>query len=139
MSVSNFPTSASAPCWLVVDDEKSVTSTLSALCRAEGYTACMAYNLQDAMEILESEPIDGFLLDYRLPDGNAIQLAETIRDRGHRGPILFVTGFASEQMEQASEPYDVAEIIPKPFTLEKLRSSMHRHLPLPDANGDEQT
>lgn len=51
-----------------------------------------------ALEILQQTSFDCMLLDYRLPDGNGLELVTKIRDRGIRTPLIVLTGQGDDQV-----------------------------------------
>jgi two-component system OmpR family response regulator len=53
-------------------------------------TLIEAPDLETARRLLEQEPVDLVLLDVRLPDGNGLELARSLRDRGPRRPVVIV-------------------------------------------------
>jgi two-component system, cell cycle response regulator len=63
-----------------------------------------------------------------MPNMNGLTLVRRLNDLNPRIPIIFITGYLSERsgkiiMEQ------VAEILPKPFEFDGLRSAVQRVLP----------
>jgi CheY-like chemotaxis protein len=53
-------------------------------------TLLEAADLETARRLLDREPVDLVLLDVRLPDGNGLDLARTLRDGGPPRPVVIV-------------------------------------------------
>jgi DNA-binding response OmpR family regulator len=77
---------------LVVEDEAAVAASLRDLLEREGYTVRLAATLAEARRVLASpaDPVDVVLLDWRLPDGEGIDLLRDLR-RTSDLPVLMVT------------------------------------------------
>jgi DNA-binding response OmpR family regulator len=77
---------------LVVEDEAQVAASLRDLLEREGYTVRLAATLGDARRALadRAEPVDVMLLDWRLPDGEGIDLLRELRKTSEL-PVLMVT------------------------------------------------
>lgn len=73
---------------LVVEDEPAVASSLRDLLEREGYTVRVAGSIAEARRSLDG--IDAMLLDWRLPDGEGIDLLKEIRKTSEL-PVLMVT------------------------------------------------
>lgn len=76
---------------LVVEDEPQVAAALRDLLEREGYSVRVAGTIADARAALGGkDPIDGVLLDWRLPDGEGIDLLKELRKTSEL-PVLMVT------------------------------------------------
>ncbi len=69
--------SASAVRVLIVDDESSIRCSLVNYLEDRGCTVVSAESAEEAIEMLETEPVDVAIVDIRLPgmDGNGLILA----------------------------------------------------------------
>jgi len=74
---------------LVVEDEPEVAASLRALLEGEGYVVEVATSIAAARRALGGS-VDVMLLDWRLPDGEGIDLLKEIR-RTSDLPVLMVT------------------------------------------------
>lgn len=83
---------------MIVDDNADAAQTLAMLLESLGHHVVVAHGSRRALELLETETPDVYLLDIGLPeiDGNA--LAEQLRARPESaGSILVaVTGYGQE-------------------------------------------
>jgi DNA-binding response OmpR family regulator len=74
---------------LVVEDEPQVAASLRDLLEREGYTVRVAGSIAEARRALDAS-IDVMLLDWRLPDGEGIDLLKELRKTSDL-PVLMVT------------------------------------------------
>jgi DNA-binding response OmpR family regulator len=77
---------------LLVEDEEQVAAALRDLLEREGYVVRRAASLAQARRELapNAEPVDVVLLDWRLPDGEGIDLLKELRKTSDL-PVLMVT------------------------------------------------
>lgn len=64
---------------LIIDDEEKLGSLMSRIIKFEGFEVFEAGNCKSALRILQQENIDIVLSDVKLPDGNGIDLTNTIK------------------------------------------------------------
>jgi signal transduction histidine kinase len=101
---------------LLVEDNSShvelISDELSSV--LQGWTLDVVPTLAEARRRFSSRAYDLFVLDFRLPDGDGIQLLREIRAAGLKTPTLFVTTAASaklavEAMKLGADDYVVKE------------------------------
>src|SRR5262245_48359116 len=63
-----------------------------------GSTLDVVPTVAEGRRLISARHYDLFVLDYRLPDGNGIDLLREIRSGGVETPTLFVTTAASAQL-----------------------------------------
>ncbi len=59
---------------LVVDDEKNIRRTLRMVLETEGYAVAEAESAEEALKLLEAEPVDLGVFDVRLPGMDGLTL-----------------------------------------------------------------
>jgi DNA-binding response OmpR family regulator len=73
---------------IVVDDDRDAALTLALILRNEGYDTRALYSGRTAMSaVIEGDP-DVVVLDINLPEISGWQIAQTIRARGGRMPLV---------------------------------------------------
>jgi DNA-binding response OmpR family regulator len=76
---------------LIVEDEPQVAASLRELLEREGYVVTVAGSIAEAKRALAGvEALDVMLLDWRLPDGEGIDLLKELRKTSDL-PVLMVT------------------------------------------------
>ncbi|MCW6036509.1 response regulator [Spirulina subsalsa FACHB-351] len=84
---------------VVEDDEIDRMAVRRALKKAEvDFVMVETETCQGALEQLTRTRFDCVFLDYRLPDGNGLDLIRTIRDRQIKIPLIALTGQGDEQI-----------------------------------------
>lgn len=104
---------------LVVDDDVAMTKLLKTLLEFDGFQVSTATRGSDAERSAQENPPDLFLLDYHLPDMEAVDLIPRLRALPHctQTPILVVSGRYVEPEVLAvgasafmMKPYDTGEL-----------------------------
>ncbi|MCW3462174.1 sigma-54-dependent transcriptional regulator [Chitinophaga nivalis] len=80
---------------LIIDDEDQLRKLLSRLLALEGYTMHEAPNVRAAQKLLEKEEIRVVLSDVKLPDGNGVELVQTIRTRYPEIETIVLTAYGN--------------------------------------------
>jgi DNA-binding NtrC family response regulator len=96
---------------LVVDDELALTENLAEALASAGYDVLVSRTATEALS--QRRRIESAVVDYRLPDGSGIQLAQRLRARDPFIRILFISGYIDEL--RGSLPTDLS----KTDTMEK--------------------
>ena len=73
---------------LVCDDDRDTALTLTMILRDEGHEVTAVHSDRNVLNtVIRAEP-DVVVLDIHLPDVSGWQIAQTIRARGTKGPLL---------------------------------------------------
>ena len=112
---------------LVVDDDRLNRQLISKVLRQEGYQVVEACDGALALEILQMLRFDLVITDFVMPKLDGIEFVEQIHTLQPRTPIIFITGFVSVFSGEAILE-EVTEVLPKPFELGVLRSTVQRVL-----------
>lgn len=89
---------------LVVDDHLDTTELFSIILSSVGAEVASAGSVSEALAILEQQPIDLLISDYRLPDGDGYSLITKVRSQGLNTRSIMITGSdAFEEQEKALE------------------------------------
>ena len=118
---------------LVVDDEQDIRDLLGvALARME-LEAVPAETVDQARRLLGQQSFRLCLTDMRLPDGNGIQLVETIQQHYPGLPVAVITAYGNAQAAVDSLKAGAFDFVSKPLQLEDLRRLVDDALKLPGA------
>jgi CheY-like chemotaxis protein/DNA-binding XRE family transcriptional regulator len=113
---------------LVVDDDEDICLAVAAMLRDAGFHSLSATSGLDAMRIVASERVDAIVSDVRMPNGNGLELLDTVRKHYPNVPVFFITGYDDLSPEDARRRGAVA-IFNKPFDVRSfvssLKSSLH--------------
>ena len=108
---------------LIVDDTDIVRRALEVAVRRMGHATVSTSDALEALEMVEREPPDLALLDYRMPKMSGAALFQRMkRTLGSRCPkVLFVSATSPEEVAREVEPVGhAAGYVKKPFALDDL-------------------
>jgi DNA-binding response OmpR family regulator len=114
---------------LIVEDSTLVTDAFTVLLCEVGYDVEIAASVAEAIERGSAATIDIMLLDLSLPDGNGLDVLETLRAHG-RAPhaTLAMTGHDDSKTRRACLDAGCSDVLVKPLPIAELLRQIERHL-----------
>jgi FixJ family two-component response regulator len=112
----------------IVDDDVSVRKSLTRVMTSAGYAV---ETFPSARDFLTREPFVGpccLVLDVRMPGLTGLDLQEALAGKGHRMPIVFITGHGDISMSVKAMKAGAADFLTKPFDVENLLEAIQRAL-----------
>jgi len=113
---------------LIIDDEEILTKTFTKLLERNGYEVYSAKKGQDALCMVEAEPFDLVICDMRMPGMSGVETIREIRKLKSGIPVVFISGFADEQMERDANDLKPIAYMHKPFDITELLELLKRNL-----------
>ena|ERR1700730_5019842 len=101
---------------LVVDDDIALCRIVHRMLSDEEYTVQICQSVTDALGVIEQKAFDAFVIDYKLPDGSGLDVAERIRSKGSKAPIILISGYDSSSVALRAEKFSISEFLEKPFS-----------------------
>ncbi len=124
---------AKNPNVLLVDDEPDILELLELALHKMGLEVDTAGNVHDALEKLAAHDYDLCLTDMRLPDGDGLQIVQSIAQHNLDVPVAVIT--AHGNMENAVSAFKAGafDYLSKPVSLDQLRALVNSALKLPQS------
>ncbi len=113
---------------LLVDDEPSIRFGIREYLSGAGYEVAEAATVAQALETAASFQADLVLTDFRLPDGDALELMPKLRARDPGLPIILITGFGTVEMAVKAMQLGADHVYTKPVELPMLLAQVQRLL-----------
>ncbi len=105
---------------LLVEDEDMVRAVAERALTRQGYTVRTAENGEVALDMLaQGGPPDLLISDVVMPTMDGPTMAREVRKRFPKVPILFMSGYAEEQLRKSID-LDNVNFLPKPFSVQQL-------------------
>ena len=108
---------------LFVEDDTTIAMGVEYSLKQDGFQVSLAYRLEDARDLLKTQPFDLVLLDLGLPDGSGYELCKEIRAAGDT-PIVILSARDEEASIVLGLDLGADEYITKPFRLRELIARM---------------
>jgi FixJ family two-component response regulator len=114
-------TSAPAePTIYVVDDDAGVLGSLRFLLETDGFAVRTFRSSGALLAAPRSADADCFVIDYKMPDINGIDLVGHLRDRGITAPVILITGNSDRRIAVRAADAGVRHVLLKPHFEESL-------------------
>ncbi len=115
---------------LVVDDEKSIRTTLSAFLERAGYNAYCAADALSALQMLEERDYDVVITDIIMPRISGIDLLTSIRKISSSVQVIIMTGEPTVDTAVKAVQYGANNYLAKPIGKEDLLMTVNRAVEL---------
>lgn len=118
---------------LVIDDEELLIRSMALLIEKSGFQVYTAKNASDAEVMIEEENFNLIICDIRMPGKNGVEIIKSIQGfltskKRQKVPIIFITGFADEKIEQEAKMLKPAGYLMKPFGIQELMQVIKENL-----------
>ena len=113
---------------LVVEDEPVTRALLHRLFRAHGFEVEEAATAQAGEAAFRANVPDLVIVDYMLPDGDGLQLVETLHRIDQRVPLIVLTGHSSVDLAVRAVKAGAEHFVAKPFDSSLLMVVVQRVL-----------
>jgi DNA-binding response OmpR family regulator len=105
---------------------QSVGSFTGCFPKSSTYTVQTSQSVADALGIIEQKHFDVYVMDYKLPDGSGLDVAERIRSKGSKAPIILMSGYDASAVTPRAEKLCISDFLEKPFSRETICNAMKK-------------
>lgn len=107
---------------LIIEDEKELSAVIGNYLTDAGYTCEQATHLEQAVDKVSIYEYDILLLDIGLPDGNGLDLINTVKQIQAKTGVIIVSAKNSLDDKIAGLDLGADDYMTKPFQLSELNS-----------------
>ena len=103
---------------LLVDDEAPLLQLLGQHLVRSGHVVEPAGNVSDALAVIAKAPIGAYdiaLIDWSLPDGTGLEVAEELLKRDSKARVIFTSGYPLDEQQFPASMRDRVRVLQKPF------------------------
>jgi FixJ family two-component response regulator len=119
----------------VVDDDAGVLGSLRFLLETHGFEVRTFRNGAAVLNAADSTGADCFVIDYKMPDMNGVDLAGRLRNRDIAAPIILITGYLDEHISARAAAAGVRHVLEKPLLedslVKRIRGAIQQDRPPP--------
>src|SRR5258708_4871138 len=105
---------------LIVDDDKLVRWTITQKCTEFGYLFLEASSGEEALRLLQTDPVDAILLDVHLPDLSGIEVLDKLKQAGETRSIIMMTPDPQLDDVKAALRLGAYDFVSKPINFDEL-------------------
>ena len=113
---------------LVVDDEPRLRQVIAHLMRSDGFETFEAANGEEAVALLERNPVTLVMSDVRMPRMDGIELLRQVRARWPDTAVVMITAIADVDVAVSCLSIGAMDYLTKPFQLEEVRARVEQAL-----------
>lgn len=117
---------------LLVDDQPALRDMFAGMLRRLGYAVLSASHGEEALAVMKEkgQVVSLILTDYTMPQITGIDLARQLRETGWRQPIILMSGYPPQKLEQNSggDLSLFAAVLRKPLERQSLGQTMQQIL-----------
>jgi DNA-binding response OmpR family regulator len=105
---------------LLVEDDPTLSETLSELLEAHGYELTLASTANKALSITYEQNFELMLFDVNIPDFDGFELLKILRESGNEIPCIYLTSL--NDIASLSRGFEVGadDYLKKPFDFDEL-------------------
>lgn len=104
---------------LIVDDERGIRETLSAVLRDEGFTADAVESGEDCLKAISRRAYGCVLLDVWLPGISGLETLQQMRDSNCDAAVVIISGHGNVETAVRATKLGAFDFIEKPLSIEK--------------------
>ena len=116
---------------LVVDDDIAVCRIIHRMLSDEQYEVETSQSVADALQAIEQESFDVYVIDYKLPDGSGFDVAERIRSKWGPAPIIIISGYDPSAVALRAAKLGISDFLEKPFSREMICNAVKKAIGSP--------
>lgn len=111
---------------LVVEDERAIRDMICRYLRCHAFEVSEACDIESARRLLCEQTPHLIVLEWKLPEGNGLELARSVRSSQRQWlPLLMITARAAADARATALEAGVDDIVSKPFSLPELRARIN--------------
>jgi two-component system, LuxR family, response regulator FixJ len=123
------------PAVYVVDDDPDVLGSLRFLLETDGFDVRTFRTAAALLRVVGPADADCFVIDYKMPDMNGVDLTNRLRNRDIAAPVILITGYPDENISARAEAVGIRHVLRKPLLEDSLvthvRGAISENRPTP--------
>jgi len=115
-----MPASPAKAMIYVVDDDSDVLGSLQFLLETDGFDVRTFKSGAALLKDTASDNADCFVIDYKMPNMNGLDLVNRLRSQDISAPIILITGHPDEHISEKAATAGVRHVLRKPLLDDSL-------------------
>jgi two-component system nitrogen regulation response regulator NtrX len=105
---------------LVIDDERSIRSTLQEILEYEKHEVSLASSGPEGLEIFNADKFDIVLCDIKMPEMDGMEVLDKLMESSSDVPVVMISGHGNIDTAVAAIKKGAYDFIEKPLDLNRL-------------------
>src|SRR5690606_30410122 len=105
---------------LLVEDDATFSAIIEGYLKKNGFHVDPMFSINSGKEAIKQSNYDIILLDYRLGDGNGLDIVDYLQEQGLSTPVIIMTGFSDVRTAVKAVRKGVYDYITKPVNPDEL-------------------
>lgn len=114
------------PSLLLVDDDETFCRVLARAMERRGFAVSVAFDVENALELAETNPPEYAVIDLSLPDASGLVLVEQLKQLDAETRIVMLTGYASIATAVEAIKLGAVHYLAKPVDADEIVCAFHR-------------
>ncbi|MBR0811187.1 response regulator [Bradyrhizobium diazoefficiens] len=114
------PSSSARRTVYVVDDDAAVLGSLRFLLETDGFAVRTFRSGTALLNVSGAPGPDCYVIDYKMPGLNGIELAGQLRESDRDAPVILITGYPDENISARAATAGIKDVVLKPLLDENL-------------------
>jgi DNA-binding NtrC family response regulator len=108
------------PFLLIVEDEAKLRRLLELQLAEEGFHACSAPDAETGLQLLNKEPVDLIVTDFKLPGMSGLEFLHAVKRIDAGLPVVIMTAYGTVESAVDAMKAGASDYVLKPFSLAEL-------------------
>src|ERR1700735_998695 len=118
---------------LVVDDDVRICQIVQRMLSNQQCKVQTSQSVADALGAIEQKAFDAYVIDFKLPDGSGLDVAERIRTKWGASPIILISGYDPNVVSLRQENLGIYDFTQKPFSRNTICETVKKAIGAPKA------
>lgn len=121
----------------IIEDEQAISDMIKYNLEREGYEVYTAYDGEEGLKLIETQPLDLVLLDIMLPNIDGLDICKRVRQK-YNIPIIILSAKADEFDKVLALELGADDYVTKPFSMREVIARIKARLRKPQTEMVEQ-
>ncbi|CAL76258.1 putative two component response regulator receiver (CheY-like protein) corresponding to a FixJ-like fragment [Bradyrhizobium sp. ORS 278] len=104
----------------VADDDADVLGSLRFLLEADGFDVRTFRSGNALLKASDRAAVDCFVVDYKMPELNGVEVADRLRKQGATAPVVLITGHYDDRLAARAAAVGIQDFLLKPLLDDNL-------------------
>lgn len=114
----------------IIEDEQAISDMIKYNLEREGYEVYTAYDGEEGLKLIETQPLDLILLDIMLPNIDGLDICKRVRQK-YNLPIIILSAKADEFDKVLALELGADDYVTKPFSMREVIARIKARLRKP--------